>query len=96
MYRVLFSHKHLLEWTTSEEAEKQAKSNLVSYYNQMAVNVLIGLVSIGIGGLKGNIFAIFLGIFWCFIPGAMCFISKDRNRESAIQKLDKKESPGIL
>ena len=91
MYRVLFSHKHLLEWITSEETEKQAKSNLVSYYNQMAVNVLIGLVSIGIGGLKGNIFAIFLGIFWCFIPGAMCFISKDRNRESAIQKLDKKE-----
>ncbi len=91
LYRVLFSHKHLLEWTTSEEAEKQAKSNLVSYYNQMAVNVLTGIVSIGIGGMKENIFAIFLGIFWCFIPGIMCLISKDKNRENAIQKLDKKE-----
>ena len=91
LYRVLFRHKHLLEWITSEEAEKQAKSNLVSYYNQMAVNVLTGFVSISIGGLRENIFAIILGIFWCFIPGVMCFISKDRNKESAIQKLDKEE-----
>lgn len=50
---------HLLEWTTSEEAEKQAKSGLISYYNQMAINVLSGLISIGLGSLKENIWAVF-------------------------------------
>ncbi len=57
---------HLLEWTTSEEAEKQAKSGLISYYNQMAINVLSGLISIGLGSLKGKYLGCFLGVFWIF------------------------------
>ena len=43
------SKKHLLEWTTSEEAEKNSKTTVVSYYNQMCVNFLAGLVAIGLG-----------------------------------------------
>ena len=61
LHRVLFTNKHLLEWITSEEAEKQAKSNLGSYYNQMATNVLAGAISIGLGTLSTHFFAIFLG-----------------------------------
>lgn len=95
LYRVLFSHKHLLEWTTSEEAEKQAKSNLVSYYNQMAVNVLAGVISIGLGLLRQNLFAILLGFFWAFIPVAMWYISKEKKKEAAIEKLDKQEKEYI-
>ena len=61
IYRMEVTKKHLLEWTTSEEAEKQAKSSLVSYYNQMAVNVLAGVVSVGLGLLTVNLFGIVLG-----------------------------------
>ena len=62
LYRVFYSNSHLLEWTTSEEAEKQAKSNLISYYNQMSINVLAGVITIGLSLLKGNI----LEFYWVY------------------------------
>ena len=40
IYRMCISHKHLLEWTTSEEAEKQAKEDLFSYIKQMSINII--------------------------------------------------------
>lgn len=91
LYRVIFSHKHLLEWTTSEEAEKQAKSSLASYYNQMAVNTLAGIISIGLGLFRANLFAVLLGILWSSIPGIMWYISKQEKKEAAIEMLDAKE-----
>ncbi len=96
LYRVNFSHKHLLEWTTSEEAEKQAKSNLISYYNQMAVNVLVGIISIAIGLLKINWFAVLLGIYWLLMPIIMWYISQEIKEISAIQQLNKEEKQYIL
>ena len=50
IYRKVISKKHLLEWTTSEEAEKQAKTDLASYYKQMAVNVIAGIIAIMLSG----------------------------------------------
>ena len=91
LYRVHFSHMHLLEWTTSEEAEKQAKSGLISYYNQMAINVLLGLISIGLGSLKENIWAVFLGVFWIFIPICMWYISKDEKKKNKVEELNNEE-----
>ena len=43
MYRVKITHKNLLEWTTSEEAEKMAKTDIISYYKNMAINIITGL-----------------------------------------------------
>ena len=96
IYRVTISHKNLLEWTTSEEAEKQAKSDIVSYYNQMAFNSLVGVVTIGIGFLKQNIFATILGIWWFFIPMVMWYISKEKIKKAPIELLDNKEKQYVL
>lgn len=96
LYRVIITHKHLLEWTTSEEAEKQAKSDLISYYNQMAVNVLVGVTSIELGLLKFNLFAILLGIWWMLTPAIMWHISKDTKKEKAIDQLNQEEKEYIL
>ena len=41
IYRVNISHKHLLEWMTSEDAEKQSKTTLSNYYRMMFINVII-------------------------------------------------------
>ena len=49
LYRKTISHKHLLEWMTSEEAEKQAKSNLFSYFKNMWPSILLGILSIFLG-----------------------------------------------
>ena len=96
LYRVIFTKKHLLEWTTSEEAEKQAKSNLISYYNQMAMNILAGIISISLGLLKLNAFATLLGVFWIFTPTMMWYISKEIEKEKAIDKLNKEEKEYVL
>ncbi len=96
LYRMIITHKHLLEWTTSEEAEKQAKSDLATYYNQMAVNVLAGIITIGLGLLKGNPFAVLLGLWWGVTPVVMWYISKEIQKEKAIEKLDDGEKEYVL
>lgn len=96
LFRVMISHKHLLEWTTSEEAEKQSKSDIVSYYNQMAINILAGVISIGFGLLKSSVFAILLGILWILTPAIMWYISKKIEKEKAINQLNSKEKAYVL
>ena len=46
IYRLMFSHKHLLEWMTSEEAEKQSETTVSNYYKMMSVNVILGSITI--------------------------------------------------
>ena len=91
LYRMLISKKNLLEWMTSEEAEKQSKSDVMSYYNQMAINVFAGFISIGLGLLRQNIFAIILGAIFAIMPFIMWYISKEKNKQLALEKLDKNE-----
>ena len=64
----------MLEWLTSEEAEKQSKTDLTSYYKQMLINVIIGTIIII---YNINIYEILLGILWIIIPFIMCEISKE-------------------
>ena len=96
IYRMKISKKHLLEWTTSEEAEKNSKTTVVSYYNQMCVNFLAGLVAIGLGVLRTNIFAIFIGVLWIIIPLVMWYISKEEKEIKNIEKINKEEKEYIL
>ena len=44
LYRKIFSHKNMLEWMTSEEADKVSKTDISSYYKIMFFNVLIGII----------------------------------------------------
>ena len=83
-YRIIFSHKHLLEWTTSEEAEKQAKEDLFSYVKQMIVNIVLGFICI----FSGNILVIFLGVLWIITPAFMWCISKKKKEEKKLEELD--------
>ena len=96
IYRMKISKKHLLEWTTSEEAERNSKTTVVSYYNQMWVNFLAGLVAIGLGVLRTNIFAIFIGVLWIIIPLVMWYISKEEKEIKNIEKINKEEKEYIL
>ena len=40
IYRMNFSKKKLLEWMTSEEAEKASKDDILSYYKNMYANII--------------------------------------------------------
>ena len=87
IYRMCISHKHLLEWTTSEEAEKLSKTDIFSYYRTMFINVILGsaLISIGIG--KTSILFFTLGVLWIITPFIMYYISYERHEKQAIEKL---------
>ena len=96
IYRKNITHKNLLEWTTSEEAEKQAKSNLPSYYNQMFINILIGIITIGISLLKQNIFGSIIGIIWIIAPTIDWYISKESKEKIPTKELNNQEKEYIL
>ena len=100
LYRKWISHKKLLEWITSEEAEKQAKNNVLSYIKQMWFNIAFGILTIGIA-LTGKSFADFiilaiLGILWMFMPFVMWYISKEKREIKPIEKLNKSEVEYVL
>ena len=96
LYRVCITKKHLLEWTTSEEAEKQAKSNLASYYNQMAFNVLVGVISIGLGLFRLNLLAVVLGIWWAITPIIMWYVSREIEKVQPVEQLNEEEKKYVL
>ena len=82
---MLKSKKHLLEWITSEEAEKNAKTDLVSYYKNMPANIILGILFILIAILMPKALAVtslILGIIWLISPGIMCSISKKEKQKN--------------
>ena len=100
LYRKLISHRKLLEWMTSEEAEKQAKNDMISYIKQMWFNFILGGLIIGITfsnqQMGDTIIQIILGVLWISMPFIMCHISKEKKGQKVIQKLDKLETEYIL
>lgn len=48
IYRMKVSRKHLLEWTTAEEAEKQSKKDLMGMCMIMSPNIIFGIIRINI------------------------------------------------
>lgn len=96
IYRLSLTHKNLLEWTTSEEAEKSAKTDLISYYKNMMANVVLSLITFIIYIQNKNILTLLLGILWIITPAIMWYISKPKTEKQALQILDKKEQEYLL
>lgn len=96
LYRLLVSHRNLLEWTTSEEAEKLAKTDLISYYKNMLINVIAGIISFIIYVQDKSILSIILGTLWIIMPGVMWYISKEKTEEQSIELLTQKEQQYLL
>ena len=95
LYRMYKSKKHLLEWTTSEEAEKSTKNNLISYYKSMLPNIFAGIFSLlFVFCVKNEICKIFYIIFsaiWFIAPFFMWYIGASYKDERSIKKLSQEE-----
>lgn len=91
LYRLLISKKHLLEWMTSEEAEKNSKNDVISNYKMMISNVLFGASSVVYSLEIDNIFGIMLGIIWIIAPLIMYYISKEIRETKPKEKLSMEE-----
>ena len=94
IYRKTISKKHLLEWVTSEEAERQSKTDIISYYKQMYINWILGAIVI-ILNIK-NICSVLLGILWILIPFIMCEISKESKKKTPIETLNEENKKYLL
>ena len=82
LYRMCKSKKYLLEWMTAEEAEKNLKTDMLSYYKSMFANVAFGLAFMALAYFK--IGYLFFSILWFITPGVMKIISK---KEETIYKI---------
>ena len=94
IYRMNISKQNLLEWTTAEEAEIQAKTDIVSYYRNMIVNLIFGVLFIFAFLKTESIILAILGAFWLVAPGIMCYISREENNNT--QKIKKEDTDYLL
>lgn len=91
IYRVNISKQNLLEWMTSEEAERQSKNTLSAYYKSMWTNILFGVLLIIAGIIKTNIIFLIFGAIFIIAPSVICYISQEEKEEQAIQKINKRD-----
>lgn len=90
IYRLKISKQNLLEWTTSEEAEKQAKTDLFSYFKNMKANVILGLIGIAVGVYFSKTVTLVISIIWMLAPVIAWYISKPIIHTQNISSRDKK------
>jgi len=94
IYRMTISKEHLLEWTTSEEAERQNKNTIANVYSKMLINVFFGLLLLVLAPIaKCAIFAkgmlLILSILWLLAPIFIWEISKENVHKKMVQKLSR-------
>ena len=100
LYRMLISHKHLLQWTTAETLEKTAKNTLSYYSINMISNIITGLILIFLpfGSITANyIIDLKLVIGICFIlaPFMAYLLGKD-HLLARKRRLNEKEEKEVL
>ena len=91
-YRMLISHKKLLNWTTSEDAARNMKSDIVTYLKAFKINYvfvsLLILTSI-VFNFKYKISILILCILFLVAPYVMWLVSRKEKIE--INELNKEE-----
>lgn len=96
IYRMNITKEHLLEWTTSEEAEKKNKKDIKSMYMGMKSNVIFGIIAIAfvyfikVDAISKIIIGC-LGLIWILTPLVMWHISKPKEDKKTLEKLNKQE-----
>ena len=96
IYRVFKTKDHLLEWTTAEEAEKNASEDIECFFKEMWINVFLGVILLIYNINEFNIFTFLISVLWIFAPWICCYISKKIDKQEAIKLLNSKERKEIL
>ncbi len=91
LYRKYYSKQHLLEWTTAEEAEKNGKTDLFSYYRFMWIQVIVAILSILAAQFTNFTFMMViltaLGGLWLIAPIICWYISKENIPVAKVKQL---------
>jgi cyclic beta-1,2-glucan synthetase len=88
IYRMKISRHHLLEWLTAEEAEAVAKSDTLSYYKTMYINIIFAVLGLYFSYQLSSITLLVLSILWLIAPACMCYTSKEIKTKKGVLKKD--------
>lgn len=97
IYRMAVTKEHLLEWTTSEEAERISKNDLGTMITKMLPNLVISCLLIWLTYLEGNINAYFkifmyaLASLFMLAPIVMVEVSREKANIKKIDKLSNED-----
>ena len=85
LYRMIFSRKNLLQWTTAENAEKNSGKTLLHYVKNQWIASIIGIVFIYLNFSIDFTFGLTnipIGVLWVLNPYICYSISKERRKIS--------------
>ena len=77
LYRLFYSHKNLLNWTTAEDVSKSDKNKLSHYIKDFIINYIFAVIFVLIGILSSNYAAYVIAIIFLTAPFILWYISKD-------------------
>ena len=89
MYRLLVSHRNLLNWITAEEVEKTVRGDLKSYFRNFVPNLIAVAGLLIYGAIFKNYWAFLLAALFMSAPFVLYFVSKDIDHDR-IELSDKK------
>lgn len=89
MYRLLISHKNLLNWITAEDAEKAIGNNLKCYMQNFMPNIIVSVFLIIFAVFTKNYLALVLAIVFLSAPFVVYEVSKDIDH-NRVELKDKK------
>ena len=78
-YRMLISHKNLLNWVTAEDAEKNANSSFRNYLRKFRFHLIFSFLLLVIGLVTFNIYASLLAVIFFTAPFVLYYVSLDLN-----------------
>ena len=81
IYRLLYSHKNLLNWTTAEEVSKSAKNTLAVYLKEFIINYIFTVIFTIIGLITKNPLAYVIAAIFVSGPFILYFVSRDINHK---------------
>ena len=96
LYRITVSKENLLEWITSEEAEKQAKNDLSSYNKSMSINVFVAILGFIISIITRNIILLITSVIWAIGPEIAYIVSKENKKHSMYDEINKENKNYLL
>jgi len=91
IYRLNISKQNLLEWMTSEEAERQSKNTLLSYYKNMIINAITGIILIVLGIVYLKISFIITGVLFLIAPLIAWYVSQEQIEITQVETITTQE-----
>ncbi len=85
LYRLIISHKNMLEWTTAAQSEANHKPGLLHNYSLMAASVVAGFLAVSVAAVSGNWLVVMPFAFaWLLAPAIAFRMSLSPKLEDAL------------